>query len=1145
MLKWLFILGILTLFTFNLKAQTRLQQITTNALPQQLDSLSIVPGSVKVFYANTNNLVDSSFYDIDYLKAILLWKKTEIVVVDISYKVFPILFTKNYFHKDVKLITQQPVNNNLFAYKPNANNNLFALNGLNKSGSISRGIMFGNNQNLAVNSNMILQLSGKIANSVEILAAISDNNLPIQPDGNTQQLNEFDRVFIQLKKDSTTLTAGDYELKKPNSYFMNFYKRTQGGTINHSFKTKKGVFFKTTAAAAVAKGRSARNNINGLEGNQGPYRLTGNNAETFIIIIAGTERIYIDGLLLTRGQDNDYVIDYNTAEIVFTTKRLITQNTRIAIEFEYTDKNYARSLTYINQEINSKKLAFRLNYYNEKDNRNLPFLQNLSTQQKQFLAGLGNNITQAFYPNITEVGFNATEVLYQKINLSTGGFFYEYTTDPLLAKYRLGFSYVGEKKGNYNLNTSAAANGKVYTYIAPIGGVMQGNFEPITLLVTPKQMQLFTVATDYTPRKNTKLSAEFASSNNNLNLFAPKNNANSKGYGFNFNFEDGSPLQKNNKLGWVLNTKSNYEFVSKTFSFIERYRTVEFNRDFNLENINSPANEHLLNGSIALYKSNLKNIGYALNMFLRQGNYSGYQHKINGAYQLKNYTIKYNGSLLNTNANLNSGNFYKQLASISRPINNLILGLNLEQEHNFTKDKLSLKLTGNSFSFTQYTAYLQSLTSKQNKFKIDYTFRTDKLPRLSQLLNSAVANTINAALELTKNANSILNLSAGYRFTTHQNNFSKVKTAQTLLGRIDYQLNAFKGFINTSLYYEIGNGQEPKRDLVYLEVLPAQGVYAWNDYNNNGVKELNEFEIARFPDQAKFIRIFTPTTDFVQTNFTAINQTIRLQPSAILKNTTGLNKLLNRFNNQLSYKIDRKILATTGWNAYNPFNTQINANNLVSLNSFFRNTLFFNRNNPVLGIDFNYLSNGAKIFLSNGFDTRNNHEIGVRFRLNPVRSTSFNLSLNNGNRRYLSELFTQRNFEINYLDLQPELSYQLNTNLRLGFLAIIARQKNATIYGGEKSNNLTLSTETRYNILNKGLLTGKLSYIKNNFKGNSNSAIGYEMLAGLQTGNNLTWGLGLQRNISAGVQINLNYEARKANDRNAIHTGNMQVRAFF
>lgn len=1108
-----------------------------------LDTLSIAPQSVKV--TGDNGLAtDSSLYKIDYAKAILYWKGSEEKTLIIRYTVFPILFSKSYYYKDIKQIENLPIDNSKFhIYKPQLiENTLFSLNGLNKSGSITRGVMFGNNQNLSVNSNMVLQMSGKIGNDIEILAAISDDNLPIQPDGNTQQLNEFDRVFIQVKKDSTILTAGDYELKRPNSYFMNFYKRTQGAMISHDFKTAAGIKSSTTVAVAVAKGRSAQQKIEGQEGNQGPYRLTGNNGEAYIIVIAGTERVFIDGVALVRGHDNDYVMDYNTAEITFTAKQLINLNSRIAIEFEYSDKNYSRSLNYLNQRFETENLAFRINYYNEKDNKNQPFLQSLNDDQKQFMAGLGRNISQAYYPNVTEVGFNENEILYEKLTSPTNVVYYRYSTDPQAAKYRVGFSFVGDGQGNYQLNEQSSANGKVYNYVAPVAAVPQGNYEPITLLVTSKQQQLVTVAADFKPKPNTIFSSEFAVSQNNLNLFADKSVANITGYGLKLAAAHPFLLNEN---GLKLNTSATYEYVSNAFEPIERYRDIEFNRDFNLEPITAEATEHLLSANAQLYQSPEKNIAYTLNTFIRDEFYRGYLHKVETKYKLGAYSLRYNGSALKSNSTLTKGDFYKQDLDLHRPIFNMIAGLAFEQQYNQTIDKNTTDLTGNSFAYQLYKLYLQSKPSQRNRYKIDYTFRQDQLPRGTSLLNSSHAQSVNLGMELTKNTNSALNLTAGYRKTGYTNNFASVNIDESLVGRLDYNLNALKGFINTSVYYEVGNGQEPRREVTYLEVVPGQGTYAWNDYNGNGIKELDEFEISRFPDQAKYIRIFTSSTTYVRTNFTGINQSIRITPSALLKGTQGFSKFVNRFTNQLSYKIDRKILAGSGLSVYNPFNTEIDAANLISLTSFFRNTLFFNRSNPKLSADFNYIADGGKSFLSNGFDSRKRNEMGLRLRSTPTRSVNVQLTLNNGSKNYSSELFVQRNYLINYLELLPAFNYQFTADFRLTLAATFAQQNNAAQYGGEKNRNVTLTTESRYNVLKKGVLTGKLSYINNKFSGNGNSTIGYEMLSGLQTGNNYTWGLGLQRTIGNGVQLNVSYEGRKSEAVDVVHTGNMQVRAYF
>src|SRR5690606_3738267 len=103
------------------------------------------------------------------------------------------------------------------------------LGDLNSKGSIVRGITFGNNQGSSVQSSMDLQITGKLSKDVSILASISDHNLPIQADGYTQTLDEFDKIYIQLNiKDRTLLRAGHLDLDDTKTYFGKYQRRSMG-----------------------------------------------------------------------------------------------------------------------------------------------------------------------------------------------------------------------------------------------------------------------------------------------------------------------------------------------------------------------------------------------------------------------------------------------------------------------------------------------------------------------------------------------------------------------------------------------------------------------------------------------------------------------------------------------------------------------------------------------------------------------------------------------------------------------------------------------------------------------------------------------------------------------------------------------------
>src|SRR5690606_19358282 len=182
---------------------------------------------------------------------------------------------------------------------------IFPSEGLTKNGSISRGISFGNTQDVFVNSALNLQLEGKLTEDINIRAAITDQNIPFQPEGNTQQLQEFDKVFIQFYNDNASLTAGDIVLKNKPSNFLRYYKNVQGGQLTAKYDAFKNSSAESEASISIAKGKFASELVEVREGVLGPYKLRGGQNETFVIILANSEKVYLDGRLLERGFDYD------------------------------------------------------------------------------------------------------------------------------------------------------------------------------------------------------------------------------------------------------------------------------------------------------------------------------------------------------------------------------------------------------------------------------------------------------------------------------------------------------------------------------------------------------------------------------------------------------------------------------------------------------------------------------------------------------------------------------------------------------------------------------------------------------------------------------------------------------------------------
>ena len=457
-----------------------------------IDKVSINPIYFKI--TDNNGLTISPYdYQLDFSKGRIVFKKEVIHSNDsltIRYLKYPEFLTKDYFIIDTNVIVKSSSSiNKLYALQESTNKSEFKpFNGLSTLGSLSRGVTVGNNQNAVVNSSLNLQMTGKLSDKVSIRASIQDANIPSQNAGYTQSLDEFDQIFIELYSDNWNIRAGDIDLINNNSYFGNFTKKIQGisagGTINH----KSGAKTKTFAAGALVRGVFSSSNFVGQEGNQGPYKLIGPNGELYILIVSGSERVYVNGLLLKRGEGEDYVIDYNAGELKFNATYPITANMRIRVEYQYTDRNYSRFIGFGGANYTSKKLDIGTYIYSESDSKNQPLQQNLTNTQVDILKNAGDNSSQMIAPSAVPDTYSENKILY-KIDEVDGEEAYIFSNNPEDQLYNVRFTLIGENLGDYVLSDASAIN-RIYEYIPPVNGVKQGDYAPIIQLTAPSKIHI-------------------------------------------------------------------------------------------------------------------------------------------------------------------------------------------------------------------------------------------------------------------------------------------------------------------------------------------------------------------------------------------------------------------------------------------------------------------------------------------------------------------------------------------------------------------------------------------------------------------------------------------------------------------------------
>lgn len=1130
----------------NVFSNLREKRIATNTNSVVLDSLSIIPNTFEI------NL-DTASYTLDFINATLFFKKPiQEAFLNVKYRVFTKKLNLTHQNLSYDSVINYSIGKPFISpYLQFNEDPFFDFGNIQYSGTFGRGLSFGNSQDAVVSSNLNLQISGYLQDSIQIVAAITDNNIPIQPDGTTQQLNEFDRIFLQFSKRNWALSLGDIDIRKQSSDYLQFYKRLQGMAFEMKNEINENSVNQFTVSGSIAKGKFTRNVFNGLEGNQGPYRLQGANNELFFVVLANTERVYIDGELLQRGEDQDYIINYNTAEITFMPKRMITRDKRIQVEFEYADRNYLNSNIYLADEFLFKeKLNVRVALFTNQDAKNSTINQSLDNQQKDFLSTIGKNPSMAFYPNASREEYQAGKIMYKKVDTTYMGntdSIYVYSNHPDSATYHLSFVDVGMGNGNY-VPALDGTNGKVYQWIAPIDGVKQGQFEPAVFLVTPKKQQLLSVGADYALSKNTVFTTEWAWSNYDANSFstAPSD----QGLARKFKVSQKLPIANTQKH---FNASLAWEKIDSSFKPIERLRNVEYTRDWGLPLTNAlQAKEEVVQASIGYQDSLFQRVQYEWTLYERNDLFKGVRHLIKHQMIWKGWILDQHHQLSLVNDVLNKGYFLKPRVELKKEFKQFDkhqLSFLYFKEDNQIKALAKDSITPFSFTIEHFQVGIQSNNSKLNVWGLNYAHRINHLPFAGELIKADKSHNVEAFLHLMKNEFRQMRWSTTYRkLDAHPMFRAAQEIDESLLGRIEYQFNELKGLFNGNFLYEVGAGQEQKRDFAFMEVPAGQGEYTWIDYNEDGIQQLNEFELALFQDQAKYIRIFTPTNEYVKANYNTLNYSIGINPKNIIgvQPSNFVTTVLSKTQLQSTLQLNKKETAR-GLVQLNPFSSPLNDSTLITLNTIFINTLSFNRFVQKWGFDITNAKNESKSLLSYGYETRNLNDWTIKLRWNIKKIFNIEGITKSGLNQLRNDntYFANRNYNIYTKSYEPRLTYAPGMNWRIvGSYRYTEKENRVT--DGENATIQSVNLESKINWLQTTSIQAKFTYSSIAFdtKGTQvNTTSSYIILDGLSAGKNYLWSIDMNKRITKNLELSLQYEGRKPGENRTVHVGRASIRA--
>ena len=1112
----------------------RCKKVASTPVPFTPDTLSLVPGSI--FFPSDTGIRYN--YNLN-TNALSLRGHLPPDSLLICYRVFPLLLTKTRFRRSVSAYDS----NALFVDEGDrrrtspaaGREQLFSTPGLNKTGSLSRGISVGNTQNVFVNSALNLQLEGRLSESLKLTAVISDQNVPFQPQGNTQNIREFDKVYIRLDHKNGSLLAGDIVLQNPDDYFLRYYKNVQGGLVTvRTGDSLHGTL--TTAAASAAKGKFYSQAVQPQEGVQGPYRLSAPNGELFIQVLANSEKVWLDGKLLRRGFGADYIIDYNQGEITFNNTLLLTKYSRIRVDYEYSERNYNRSIVAASHSGRANRLSYYVNYYREADDPSAPLGFSPDSTIYKSLSALGSNINNPIISGAVPVSeYNPDQILYTKTD-TLGDSVYVYIITKAERMYSVSFTDVGQGNGDYKL-WQTAANGKIYRF----AGKGAGQYSPLRQVVTPKLKSMATAGAAFRLDPAQQFYTEAALNNNNVNRYAPASETDKSGTAFRAGYRNtGKPLFN----GYTYSAAADYEHLDAQFDSVDRFRPVDFNRDWNANSGNQGrATDDIFTLSAAVRKNPDNFLSLSSIRRIKGSNVNGFQHRVEAAKAFG--LLKTTGSLFKMNNNRPDYQAdwlrFSGQAQLKTPV--------LQPTYRYTTDQNQRRQTGTerisgtTMNYTEHKFSLRSADSVKNLFAADYALRNDKDTLAGTLQPATTARTATLSASTKTERNNSIGISSAWRSLQYNRPGQTQPAEETIMGRLDWAGDYLKRHLRSELTYTSGTGRELKREFRYVKITSVgDGAYQWIDYNHDGIQQLGEFVEAARPEDRLYIKVFVPTAEYIKAYTNTLSYRLNLNGPRNWLQKTGIKKQLALLTNTTGYTAERKITSQNIAARFNPFGN-VPDPQMLSVSGQLRSTFFWNRNNPAYGADFALLRSEQKTLLTEGFDARSVQENKLNIRLSLGSVFSVQPMLLQALRRSSSDFMSNRNYKIQHYEAAPQLVWQPSSTFRLTGAAGYASKNN--LQGAEKAGLTRISVESRLNKVSVRTVSLTLRYTRISYQGNAQLPVAYEMLEALNRGNNLTWTLNLQQRLTAGLQLNLNYEGRKSEGGPPVHLGKVQVTALF
>ena len=750
---------------------------------------------------------------------------------------------------------------------------------LEQSGRITRGIVTGSNQQISLESGLDIQLTGTIGDETQLSAILTDRNIPFQPDGTTQSIREFDQLIIQITHPNHALKMGDVDVSMIGAPTHRLNRRIQGVYAEQSLISKKGAESRIASLASQTRGVYTNEQISPVEGVQGPYRLQGAMNNPFTIILAGTEKVYLNGVLLKRGIDQDYIIDYSLGEINFSSQQLIRNESRIFVEYEYVENGFSRSLLASEVAYTSpdKRFTFNSMVSREADNNGIlaqdllteSDIQQLKTAGDQTTIGIdsgrpwqGNLDRSRAYIRVDTLWNDQMFTIYKKVN------------DPGIPQSELvqvQFTRVGANEGEYK-RLETGLNVPIYEWV----GENSGDFTSEIELPTPIAHQVVSFEGSYALQENVRLSGNWSLSSFDVNRYSAKDNEDNIGLAYQGEVEWGSNMfgaEHSRIRGYMRKVDARYQGT-------ERIREVEYQRLFDVEA--SIVEEQVFGGEWEWQQSE-KEIQLGLIHFR-----AGSEERIRQTSTLRmgaseRISLVYQQDFVRRLSSVGGmGYWFRQKGTVGLPLKkmsdmsppSIIVGVDFEQEDQRRRRVGSDSLISPSQRFWSVGPSITGLHTKWDwkaswmLREEDYSYDGMWVPNSSAIeqryqVNWRANEHILGKQEIhfrTRNSSKgpdaePFDQDGGQEGYLSQKNIGMVIVSQLEWGQINQNGKVFWD-------YDASTRRRSNIQEIYVYVGPELGQYVWIDDNQDRLQQITEFYPELSSNEGEYIKRLLPGDDY-------------------------------------------------------------------------------------------------------------------------------------------------------------------------------------------------------------------------------------------------------------------------------------------